>query len=986
MAVYYDVVVCEYGAQTSFCMGLSMNNSGFMALFRRYGLGMIAVWTGVIAAILLFIISVYRENTIKEATREARDYHALNLQYRKWGARLGGVYAPADKVVPNPYLVVPERDVRTESGKSLTLVNPAYMTRMVFEAIVKESKIPVVNRLVSLKPLNPANAPNAWERETLSFFEKRLETERTQVIDIDKKPYLQFMAAFITEESCLKCHAHQGYHVGDVRGGMSIAIPMGGYLAIEAERRNSLVAGFALLWVLGGAGIAASSTRRHRQETALLENAVRLENEIVERRRIQEQLEEQTLRLEEEISERQATQEQLEEQTLRLEEEIAERQVVQEQLEEQASALEEETAERQQAVVALQKAERFLKAIIDSEPECVKLLDADGRLMLMNRAGLEMIDADTFEKVQGQCMSQLVTEPYQAAFSQLAQKAFHGIPGSLEFEAVGLKGRRVWLHSLAVPFRDENDNIVACLAITRNVTELKHSEEALRTSEERFRGIAESLADWIWEVDADCRYTYSSESVERLLGYTRDEVIGRPVYDFIDPQDVDKIRDAFKEISGSKSNIKNLENWNVTRDGRRVCLLTNGVPILDSQGILVGYRGVDSDVTEQRRLERQASQQQKLESIGLLAGGIAHDFNNLLVPIFGYAEMINMRHAADEKTAGFSANILKSAGKARDLVSRLLSFSRQQALRVETQDLNEIIVSFMVILQRTIRENIEIRLRLSPEACMIQADRTQIEQALLNLAVNAQDAISGAGVITIETGHLMFDQEYCQRHPGSKPGRHVMIAFSDSGSGIDEAILPHIFDPFFTTKPTGHGTGLGLSTTFGVVKQHEGSIEVNSRMGVGTTFTLYFPERNEDQQIREQFPVSKYSGERTGTILVVEDNPMVLMMVREILEGAGHRVIAADEPFQAIEAVRSCRNMIDLLVSDVVMPHMNGPELYERITEHMPGLRVLFMSGYAGVVTSSNGHLEEEVNFISKPFTMEAFIRKVSEVMNGDRA
>ena len=942
-----------------------MNIDGFMAQVRKYGLGMIVIWTGIIAAILLFIINVYRENTIKEATREARDYHALNLQYRKWGARLGGVYAPADKVVPNPYLTVPERDVKTESGKSLTLVNPAYMTRMVFEAIVKESKEPVVNRLVSLKPLNPANVPNAWERETLGLFENRLETERTQVIAIDNKPYLQFMAAFITEESCLKCHAHQGYHVGDVRGGMSIAIPMGGYLEIEAERRNSLVAGFALLWLLGGAGIAASSTRRHRQEMALLENAGRLENEIVERRRIQEQLEEQTLKLEEEI---------------------AERQVAQEQLEEQAAALEEETAERQQAVVALQKAERFLQAIIDSEPECVKLLDADGRLLLMNRAGLEMIDADTFEKVQGQCMCQLVTESYQSAFTELARNAYQGIPGSLEFEAVGLKGRRIWLHSLAVPFRDENDNIVACLAITRNLTELKLSEEALRTSEERFRGIAESLADWIWEVDAGCRYTFSSESVERVLGYTRDEVIGRLVYEFIDPQDVDKVRNTFMEISGSKANIKNLENWNVTKDGRRVCLLTNGVPILDSQGELIGYRGVDSDVTEQRMLECQALQQQKLEGIGLLAGGIAHDFNNLLVPIFGYAEMINMRHAADEKTAGYSATILKSAEKARDLVSRLLSFSRQQTLRVEKQDLNEIIDSFMVILQRTIRENIEIRLRLSSEACMVLADKTQIEQALLNLAVNAQDAICGGGVITIETGHLMFDQEYCLRHPGTNPGRHVMIAFSDTGSGIDEATLPHIFDPFFTTKPTGQGTGLGLSTTFGVVKQHEGSIDVNSRSGFGTTFTLYFPERNGDEQIREQLQVSKDSEQRTGTILVVEDNPMVLLMVREILEGAGHRVIAVDEPFQAIEAVRSCRDTIDLLVSDVVMPHMNGPELYERIIEHMPGLKVLFMSGYAGVVTSSNGHLEEEVNFISKPFTMEAFIRKVSEVMNDDRA
>ncbi|MDA8429735.1 MAG: PAS domain S-box protein [Geobacteraceae bacterium] len=939
-----------------------MNTPG-LQLFRKYGLGLILAWTGVLAALLWFIINEYHKDAINQATREARDYYSLNLHYRQWGAGIGGMYAPIDKVAPNPYLTVPGRDVTTASGKTLTLVNPAYMTRMVFEAIRKDSKDPIISRLVSLKPLNPRNAPNAWERATLQLFDKNEARERSQIVTIAGRPYLQYMAAFMTEKGCLTCHAQQGYKIGDVRGGISIAIPISGYLASEAGRRNQLLGGFALLWLLGAAGIALSSRRRHQQETLLREHARTLEDEISERQQIQEQMEEQAIRIEEEVTERQ---------------------IVQEQLEEQAAVLEEEAVERQQAVAALQKTERFLQTIIDSEPECVKLLDAAGHLLLMNRAGLEMIGAGTFEQVQGRCIGLLVCEPYRSAFEELTTQVFQGRAGDLEFEVIGLTGARLWLHTTAVPFRDENGTIVALLGITRNVTGFKRSEEALQKSEDRFRGFAESLADWIWEVDAAGRFTFCSESSDRVLGYTPAEIIGKTAYEFLDPPDVDRVRAVFTEHTAEKTVIKNLEHWNITKNGKRICLLTNGVPILDPQGELIGYRGVDSDVTQQRLLELQASQQQKLESIGLLAGGIAHDFNNLLVPIFGYGEMILTRHASDEKTAGYAATILKAAEKARNLVSRLLSFSRKQTLKIEKQDLNVTIAAFVELLQRTIRENIYINLQLSPEPCMLLADRTRIEQVLLNLAINAQDAIEGTGVITIETGHLAFDHEYCLQHPGTVPGRHVMLAFSDTGSGIEEAILPYIFDPFFTTKPIGHGTGLGLSSIFGVVKQHEGSIAVNSRPGAGTTFSLFFPETSGVEAAPELSADSTEAALPANTILVVEDNPMVLSMVREILEDAGHRVITADEPSRAIEIVRSCGVAIDLLVSDVVMPQMNGPELYERIKDIRPGLRVLFMSGYAGVVSAHNGHLEEEANFISKPFTMESFMRKVSEVIAED--
>lgn len=1047
-----------------------MNTRSLLMLLRKYGVGLVFVWTCTLVPILFFIIGVYHQETLKVATREAKDYHNLNLHYRRWGAQLGGVYASSDKVKPNPYLTVANRDIKSTSGASLTLVNPAYMTRMVFETIQKESNNPIISRIVSTKPLNPINTPNNWELETLALFETRKASERFQVIDIDKRPYLQFMAAFITEASCLKCHAHQGYKTGDVRGGMSIAIPMSGYLAIEAERKNSLVGGFTLLWLLGTVGITTTSKRRHQQELTILnEKATAIElserysivangipsliahvgkderyifvnkayadwidlppeqivgkcvkdiigcdNYDLSRSYIQQVLEgksggyERTLiahnrettqmvdfvpqldsggnviayfALLNDITDRKKLELSLREHTNRLEIEIFERQQIQEQLEEQASLLEEEVAERQQVVNDLQKAEHFLHTIIETEPECIKLLDAESNLLLMNRAGLGMIGAESFEQVKGQCVLPLVNEAYRNAFVELTQNVFQDISGTLEFEITGLRGRKVWMNSMVVPFRDENNKIIAALAISRDISELKRSEEALLKSEERFKGIAESMADWIWEIDSTGRFTYSSESSKKILGLTSEEVIGKTLYDFIDPLESSRIREIFEEHSINKTPIKNLENWKITIDGRKVCLLTNGVPILDSKEELIGYRGVDSDVTEQRNLERQASQQQKLESIGLLAGGIAHDFNNMLVPIFGYTEMIHVRHAADEKTSAYTSSILKAAENARDLVSRLLSFSRKQTFKTETLDLNEIIEAFIQILQRTIRENIEIKINLSLDQCMVLADRTQIEQILLNLAVNAQDAIDGTGAITIETGHLFFDQEYCNRHRGTTPGRYVMIAFSDTGSGIDDETLPHIFDPFFTTKPTGRGTGLGLSTVFGVVKQHEGSIDVSSQNGVGTTFRMYFPEAAGDADSIVSSNVSDNSYHSAGTILVVEDNPMVLGMVKEILESAGHNVITANEPNQALEIIKTCGKTIDLLVSDVVMPQMNGPELFEQILEIIPGLKVLFMSGYAGVVSAHNGHLEEEANYISKPFTMEAFIQKVSNVI-----
>ena len=390
---------------------------------------------------------------------------------------------------------------------------------------------------------------------------------------------------------------------------------------------------------------------------------------------------------------------------------------------------------------------------------------------------------------------------------------------------------------------------------------------------------------------------------------------------------------------------------------------------------------------EQRRrhLEDQLRHMQRIEAIGQMAGGIAHDFNNLLTPILAFADLICRDLPHDAPQRRMAESILRAAHKAKDLTQKLLSFGRRQMLNTQPLDLNEVIHSFHEILRRTIRENIEIRMGLAPGGAAILADRGQIEQILLNLAVNAQDAIEGNGSISIETGHVLLDDEYARRHPGMRSGPHVLLAFADNGCGMDDETLSHIFEPFFTTKQVGRGTGLGLATVYGVVKQHEGYIAVDSHVGRGTTFTIYLPAKANPIPSSNPEPAQRdLQAEQTGSrgmVLVVEDNKMVRDLVVELLETSGYGVLAAETPAEAYEMAQVHPDIIDLLVTDVVMPGMNGQELYERLLEMKSRLPVLFISGYTSDVNVHSGSLEEGVNFLQKPFTCEQFIERVRQTL-----
>lgn len=478
--------------------------------------------------------------------------------------------------------------------------------------------------------------------------------------------------------------------------------------------------------------------------------------------------------------------------------------------------------------------------------------------------------------------------------------------------------------------------------------------------------------------------TSFNRAAEIMLGYDADELIGKqtPLL-FHLPEEVsarsNELSRRFNEpVEGfevfvilSRRDEPNERDWiYVRKDGTTLAVRLGVTAMRDEAGQITGYLGLAGDISEHRQLEEQMRQQQKMEGIGLLAGGIAHDFNNILAPIFVYAEMIRKPFSEDDPIHKRASAILESAIKAKNLVRQLLSFSRKQVLAMQQLDLNEVVSSFSDILRRTIREDISIRTSFNAVNCPILADRTQVEQILLNLAVNAQDAIDGNGSILIETGNVMLDVEYCEQHPGTVPGQYVVLSVADSGCGISNEVLPHIFEPFFSTKAVGRGTGLGLSTVYGIVKQHEGAIDARSIPGHGTSFRIYLPLAAGDGvgPLMLQ-PSGSANGDRHATILLVEDNEMVMDMTRELLENRGYRVLTAYMPEDAIAIALLHAEKIDLLLSDVVMPQMNGPQLYGRISKHIPGLKVLYMSGYTSNEVLKSGAMNGDAGFISKPFS-----------------
>ena len=508
----------------------------------------------------------------------------------------------------------------------------------------------------------------------------------------------------------------------------------------------------------------------------------------------------------------------------------------------------------------------------------------------------------------------------------------------------------------------------------------RDANERLQKSESRYRELIDNAADPIATVDRDLLLTGVNKSFEQILGYSREELLGTSLLDLVTEESRERVcEDHLARLAGG-GDAQHYEHDLLARHGRRVTVEVASRAI-EEKGEAIGVQTTFRDLSERRHLEQQLRQAQRLESVGLLAGGIAHDFNNLLTVIRGNAQLL-----LEDQTVGGRpevTDIAAAATRAETVTRQLLAFSRQQVLEPRVIALNDVIEQIAPMLRRLIGEDIELEVRLDPALAAVLADPGQIEQVLVNLVVNARDAMPGGGQLTIETANVELGDEYLAGHPEARPGWYAMLAVTDAGIGMDRETVARMFDPFFTTKAVGSGTGLGLATTYGIVKQSGGSIGVYSEVGEGTSIKVYLPATAK--------PVTPSGGGDEGpdvasgrheTVLVVEDDESVRKLTVRMLERYGYAAIPAVSPSEALNLAAERDGPIDLVLTDLVMRGGSGQELAQTLRLLQPGVRVLFMSGYASQSVARNGDLVEGAGFIQKPFVAPELARKIREALD----
>lgn len=648
--------------------------------------------------------------------------------------------------------------------------------------------------------------------------------------------------------------------------------------------------------------------------------------------------------------------------------------------------------ERQLVAQRLSASEAHLRTLVQAIPDLVWLKNPEGVFLDCNAK---------FERLYGAAKRDIVGKTdYDFVDSDLAdffrehdhKAALAGKPSSNEeWVTFADDGHRALLDTIKTPMLDSEGELIGILGIGHDITDRERARKALQLSEERLQLTLDATSIGIWDWDIITNSWYASPIFYSMLGCEPGSGPGERerLMELVHPEDKVAVSQEIEKVLNGKSNGYKFEVRMKHADGsyRWHSVVGQAIDWKDNKpSRLIGVR---IDITDRKKaegeknnLEEQLHQAQKMESIGRLAGGVAHDFNNMLGVILGYTEIALEKVPSQNPLHADLEEILKAAHRSADITRQLLAFARKQTIAPAVVNLNEAVESMLKMLRRLIGEDIDLVWLPAEDLWSVMVDLSQLDQILANLCINARDAISDVGKVTIETKNRIFDEDYCATHADFIPGEYVMLALSDNGRGMDKETVARIFEPFFTTKDVGQGTGLGLSTIYGIVRQNDGFINVYSECGQGTTFTIYLARHEGTFESIQEEASAEPSVRRQGTILLVEDELSILVMTKKMLEMQGYGVWAASTPSEAIRLAKEQLDQIDLLVTDVVMPEMNGRDLAKQLVSLHPNLKCLFMSGYTANVIAHHGVLDRDVDFIQKPFSKKSLAIKVQDVIS----
>ncbi|MDH3675847.1 MAG: PAS domain S-box protein, partial [Anaerolineae bacterium] len=687
--------------------------------------------------------------------------------------------------------------------------------------------------------------------------------------------------------------------------------------------------------------------------------------------------------------------------------------------------------ERKRAEEALAEERNRLRTLIDNMPDLIYVKDTESRFILGNVATALAAKASAPEQLVGKSDFDFYPEELADRYYQDEQTVIRtGQPLINQEEPfINPAGLRTWNLTTKVPLRDIQGTIIGLVGVSRDISKRKkveqelnkyrdHLEElvrertvdltrvnerllqeikertrvekALRESEQELQMILTSITEYVWSadiVDGQVQYRYYSPVVEQMTGYPPEYYMSgveawlKTIYPDDRPQAEFQVA---RELSGEVIS----HEYRITRpEGEVIWLQGTTSPTLDQTGAVVRLQGVVSEITERKQLEAQLRQAQKMEAIGTLAGGIAHDFNNMLTAVIGYADLALDLLTPDHPVYDDIRGIRKISDRAADLTRQLLAFARRQMIEPDVLNLNDLILNLGEMLGRLIGEDIALEIQPAPDLGQIRVDPNQIEQVLVNLVVNARDAILNGGQITITTANVFLDDDDVQERAEIVPGQYVRLAVHDNGTGMTEEVKSHIFEPFFTTKDVGEGTGLGLATSFGIIKQSQGHIEVESGSGLGTTVEVFLPQVEEVGSGLPQARSSQDVPLGRATVMLVEDDSSVRHLTARMLRHHGYTVIEAGNGEEALVLYKQQPdNKIDLVITDVVMPLMGGKPLADQIRAIRPESKILFVSGYTDKILAHKDILEPGVGFLHKPYSPEMLIRKVHNLLTGSKS